>query len=125
MADYDAINKDIINQITAQKLIYKFRNFLYSINRDIRQEFFRISREYFDNEYNNNTTLTATERRRLTLLLNHWDWNTFDTSSRDWWYNLSFNHSKSTTLMTLMHLWIDDVAIFDSETFETDTDGLR
>jgi hypothetical protein len=123
--EYDNIKDELTRQIIAQKIIYKFRNFLYSINKDIRQQFFRISREYFDNECQNNTTNTTTEKERLQLLLNHWDWNSFDTSSRDWWFNLSFNHSKSLTLLTLIQLWIDDVQIFDSETFETATDGLR
>lgn len=122
---YDNIKDELTRQITAQKIIYKFRIFLYSINKDIRQQFFRISREFFDNEYQNNITLTATERERVQLLLTHWDWNRFDTNSRDWWFSLSFNHSKCLSLMTLINKWIDDVQIIDSEIYENDTDGVR
>uniref|UniRef100_A0A6C0JWG7 Uncharacterized protein n=1 Tax=viral metagenome TaxID=1070528 RepID=A0A6C0JWG7_9ZZZZ len=139
-SQYKNNKTEIVRNITAQKAIYKFRNFLYSNRKDIREQYFRMSKEYLDNEYQNNIIITITEKERLRLLLNHWDWNTFDTSSRDWWFILSFIHSRSLTLMTLVHLWIDDVQIddvqiddvqiddvqiFDFEVFETGTDGLR
>jgi hypothetical protein len=122
---YYNTESEITKNIVAQKTIYRFRNFLYSINKDIREQFFRLSREYFDNEYQNNITLTVTERERLRLLLIHWDWNTFDTSSREWWFSISVTHSKSLSLMILIHKWIDNIQIFDSESFETSTDGIR
>lgn len=124
-SQYNTNSTEISRNIRAQKIIYKFRNFLYSNRRDIREQFFRMSRDFFDNEYQNNIALTATERERLRLLLNHWDWNTFDTNARDWWFSLSFNHSNSYTLMIVAQLWTDDVQIFDSDNFETATDGLR
>ena len=124
-SQYDNNKTEIVRNILAQKAIYKFRNFLYSNKKDIREQYFKMSREYLHNEYENNNTITATERERLINLLNHWDWNNFDTNAREWWFNLSFTHSKSLSLMTLAHLWIDDVQIFDSEAFETGTDGVR
>jgi hypothetical protein len=49
----------------------------------------------------------------------------FENESTNWWSALSFNHSKSLSLMTVIHMWIDDINTFDSEVFETSTDGLR
>jgi len=99
--------------------------FLYSLSKDIRQQCFRITGEFLDNEYQNNTAITATERERLLNLQNHWQWNTFDTTSVLWWSALSFNHAKSVSLMTIIHQWIDDIPSFDSDAFETSTDGVR
>lgn len=124
-SQYDNNKAELVRQITAQKNIYKFRQFLYSLNRDIRQKCFDISKEFLDNEYRNNTAITVTERERLLNLINHWKWNDLDTNSTNWWSTLSFNHSKSLTFMTIIHLWIDDMNTFDPETFETSTDGLR
>jgi hypothetical protein len=123
-SQYDNNKTEIIRNITAQKGIYKFKHFLYSLNRDIRQQCFRITKDFLDNE-NNNSTTTATERERLLNLGNHWQWNDFDNNSTNWWSTLSFNHSKSLSLMTVIHLWIDDINTFDAEVFETSTDGLR
>jgi len=69
--------------------------------------------------------ITATERERLQNLRNHWQWTAFDNASTDWWSTLSFNHATSISLMTLIHLWIDDITVFDSDAFETSTDGIR
>jgi hypothetical protein len=123
-SQYDDNKTEIVRNITAQKAIYKYRVFMYSLNKDIRQNCFRITREFLDNE-NNNLTITATEKERLRELLNHWQWTIFDNESTNWWYALSFTHSKSTSLMTVIHMWIDDVNTFDAEVFETSTDGLR
>ena len=122
---YESNKAEILRHITAQKNIYKFRQFLYSLNRDIRQQCFDISKQFLENEYRNNTAVTVTERERLLSLINHWQWNTFDTNSTNWWSILSFNHAKSLSLMTMIHLWINDIQTFDSETFEMSTDGLR
>lgn len=122
---YDNNKAEIIRNITAQKAIYKYRIFMYSLNKDIRQHCFRITKEFLDNEYNNNSTITATERERLLNLGNNWQWNDFDNNSTNWWSALSFNHSKSLSLMTVIHMWIDDINTFDTEVFETSTDGLR
>ena len=124
-SQYDNNKTEIIRNITAQKNIYKFRQFLYSLSKDIRQQCFRITGEFLDNEYQNNTAITATERERLLNLQNHWQWNTFDTTSVLWWSALSFNHAKSVSLMTIIHQWIDDIPSFDSDAFETSTDGVR
>ena len=113
-----------MRNITAQKAIYKFRVFMYSLNKDIRQQCFRITRDFLENE-NNNSTITMTERERLRLLLNHWQWAMFDNDATNWWAALSFNHSTSLSLMTVIHMWIDDINTFDPEVFETCTDGLR
>lgn len=111
--------------ILAQKTIYKFRNFLYSANKDIRYQWFELCRRYLENEYRNNAELSVTEKDRLLHLVNYWQWEDFQNNSTNWWYILSMNHSHSTSLMTLMHLWIDDIDIFDPDAFETSTFGIR
>ena len=124
-SQYDNNKTEIVRNITAQKAIYKYRIFMYSLNKDIRQRCFDISKEFLDNEYHNNTTITTNERERLFNLGNHWQWAMFDNNSTNWWSALSFNHSKSLSLMTVIHMWIDDINTFDAEVFETSTDGLR
>ena len=124
-SQYDNNKTEIVRNITAQKAIYKFRQFLYSLNRDIRHTCFHITRDFFENECNNNTFITVTERERLLNVMNHWQWNDFDGNSTNWWSALSFNHSRSLSLMTVIHMWIDDINTFDTEVFETSTDGLR
>jgi len=124
-SQYETTRTEILRQITAQKTIYKFRQFFYSLNRDIRHECFEISRQFLDNEYRNNQQITATERDRLLNLINYWQWNTIDNTSVLWWSSLSSNHAKSLSLMTLIHMWIDDINVFEPESFETSTDGLR
>ena len=123
-SQYENNKTEIIRNITAQKAIYKFKHFLYSLNRDIRQQCFRITREFLENEINN-SLITMTERERLQLLLNHWQWTIFDNDSTNWWSLLSFNHSRSLSLMIVINMWIDDINTFDAEVFETSTDGLR
>jgi hypothetical protein len=124
-SQYDNNKTEIVRNITAQKAIYKFRVFMYSLNKDIRQNCFRITKEFLENEYNNNSTVTVTERERLQLLLNHWQWISFDNDSTAWWSRLTINHYTSLSLMTIIHLWTDDINTFDPEIFETSTDGLR
>ena len=123
--DYDTNRAEIVRQITAQKAIYKFRVFLYSLNKDIRQHCFAIARDFLINEHQNNSSITVTEKERVLNLLNHWQWSILEHTSSDWWHILSVNHAKSITLMTLIHLWIDDIHTFDMEAFETSTLGLR
>jgi hypothetical protein len=121
---YEDVKVRLIMKITAQKKIYKFRMFLYSLNRGVREDCFAISRDYLNNELQN-PLVTATERERIQRLLLHWQWNTFDTTSTLWWTRLSTEHNSSLSLMTLINLWIDDIHTFDPENFETATDGLR
>ena len=124
MTLYDDNSKELKRNILAQKTIYRFRTFLYSINKDVRHYWFDICRAYFLNEINNNAEMSITERDRVQNLLHHWDWNSFETAGSTWWFLLSMNHSHSITLMTLLHLWIDDIQVFDPEAFETSTLGL-
>jgi len=124
-SQYETNKADLIRNITAQKAIYKFRVFMYSLNKDIRQHCFRITYDFLENEYRNNSTITATERERLRLLLNHWQWIDFDNNSTNWWSALSASHSKSIALMVVIQMWTDDINTFDAEVFETSTDGLR
>jgi hypothetical protein len=124
MNNYQETIKELKRNILAQKTIYKFRTFLYSMNKNIRHHCFELCRNYLQNEYHNNNEITVTERDRLENLLHHWQWNEFETNATNWWYILSVNHSHSLSLMTLMHLWIDDVEVFDPEDFETSTLGL-
>ena len=121
---YKVNRQDIERKVAGQKYIYKFRMFLYTLNRDIRQVCFRITKEFLENELLK-PELTATERVRVQILLEHWQWTTFDTSSTAWWSTLAFEHTKSLSLMTIIHIWIDNITEFDPESFETDTDGLR
>lgn len=122
---YDNNKQEIERKVTGQRYIYKFRMFLYTLNKDIRQVCFRITREFLENEVNNNTLISATERERLHRLLEHWQWNTFDTASTTWWSTLAFDHTTSLSLMTIIHMWIDNITEFDPEHFETSTDGIR
>jgi len=122
---YDARRAEITRQINAQKNIYKFRNFLYSINKDIRNHCFNITRDFLENEQQNNETLSLSEKERLLNILNHWEWNIFENASTNWWSTLSYNHSKSLSLITAIHLWIDDINVFDPDAFETSTLGIR
>ena len=124
MSSYEEKRAEIIRNIIAQKSIYKFRMFLYSLNKDIRNKCFMIARDFIENELNNET-VTVTERERIQNLLNHWQWHIFDTSSTNWWSILSYNHAKSLSLMSIIDLWIDDIHNFDPEAFETSTDGIR
>jgi hypothetical protein len=121
---YEANLKQLKRNITAQKTIYKFRTFMYSVNRDIRQHFFNISRSFFINERQHNVAMTMTENARLTQLLEHWDWDAFESASVQWWHILAMQFSHSITLLTLIHLWIDDIQTFDPDAFETSTQGL-
>lgn len=115
---------EIKRNIIAQKTIYKFRNLFYSINKDIRKRCFEICRDYMENEILN-IQITVTEKERLNALLIHWNWNQFEINATHWWNILSKDHSHSTILLTFLHLWIDDIDIFDSEAFETSTAGIR
>ena len=121
---YENVKATVVRQITAEKNLYKFRMFLYSLNRNVREHCFAISRDYLNNELQN-PVVTATERERVQRLLTHWQWNTFDTTSNAWWTTLSTQHSSSLSLLTLINLWIDDIHTFDPENFETETDGIR
>jgi hypothetical protein len=124
MSNYETNLKELKRNILAQKTIYRFRNFLYSINKDIRHQWFDICKGYLENEYNNNSDITFTEKQRLNNLISHWQWNDFENSSTNWWYILTNNHSHSLTLITLIHIWVDEIQIFDPEMFETSTLGL-
>ena len=97
---------------------------MYSLNKNVRQQTFQLSLDFLNNEINN-PTITATERERLQNLRNHWQLSSFENTATDWWSTLLFNHSTSLSLMTLIHLWIDDITVFDSEAFETSTLGIR
>ena len=125
MSVYDTTLNELKRNISAQKTLYKFRTFLYSINRDIRRHYFDICRSYLENEYRNNSEVSMTERERLLNLLNHWQLTAFEQTSTEWWHTICMNHSHSLSLLTLIVLWVDDIQQFDPETFETSTDGLR
>lgn len=81
MSVYDTTLTELKRNIIAQKTIYKFRTFLYTINKDIRHHYFDMCRSYLENEYNNNDQITMTEKERLLNLLNHWQWNSFENTS--------------------------------------------
>ena len=53
MSVHDITLTELKRSIQAQKTIYKFRTFLYSINKDIRHHYFDLCKTYLENEYNN------------------------------------------------------------------------
>lgn len=97
---------DIAKNIIITRNINKFRHFMYSRNKDTRQDCFRITKEFLENEYKN-SSITPVEKERLLNLQNHWQWSNFDNDSTNWWSELSFNHSRSTSLIPAIHRWID------------------
>jgi hypothetical protein len=97
---------DIARNITITRNINKFRHFMYSRNKDTRQDCFRITKEFLENECNN-SSITPIEKERLLNLQNHWQWSNFDNDSTNWWSELSFNHPRSTSLIPAIHRWID------------------
>ena len=111
-SQYETNRTEIVRNITSQKAIYKYRVFMYSLNRDVRQECFRITRDFLDDEINN-PAITATERERILNLRNHWQWIDFDNNV-NWWSTLT--NYKSLTLMTVINMWVDDIT-FDAEVF--------
>jgi hypothetical protein len=121
---YDSQRTEMQNQIHAIKTIYRFRVFVYSLNKDIRNYCFELSRRMLENE-RNNPDISITERERLQQLLNHWQWGMFENSATSWWSTLSLTHNKCTSLITMMHMWVDDIMAFDQEISETSTLGLR
>ena len=110
---YELTTVQLKREILAQKAIYKFRMFMYSLNRDVRHRCFWISRDYLENELNN-LSITATESARVQALLNHWNWQNFNEYSTNWWSILSSDHSTSVTLITIINLWTDDINVFDN-----------
>jgi hypothetical protein len=119
VSEYDIQENEIVRNMREQRNIHKFRYFMYSRHKDLRQHRFRITKEFLDNEYKNNSTLTATERELLLNLKNHWDWSMFDNDSTNWWSTLSVNYSRSLSLMTVIHMWIDGINTFDTELSDT------
>ena len=124
-SQYKEAKARISAQIVAQKTIYKFRQFMYSLNRDVRRHCFGITRDYLENACGPYSDITVTERGLLIPLLQHWDWAAFDTTAVAWWTALSTSHYASLSLMEVINIWIDDILAFDPDTFETGTDGLR
>ena len=125
MSDYETTLNKIKQDIIAQKTIYKFRNFIYSMNKSIRHHCFDICDRFIRNEYQNNIEISVTEKERLMKLQNHWQWSIFEHNSTNWWEELSYNHSHSVTLIEMMNMWISDLEIFDQDKFENSTLGLR
>lgn len=120
---YEDKRVEILKKIRAQKDIYQFRVFLYSLNRDVRQTYFRISKEHFENELQNQS-ISVTERQGLQALIAHWNWTTFDTTSLAWWTEISSTYATNQYLLILVHLWIDDITKFDSDDYEKSTDRI-
>ena len=92
---------DIVRNITITRNINKFRHFMYSRNKDTRQDCFRITKEFLENECNN-SSITPVEKEGLLNLQNHWQWSNFDNDSCNWWSELSFNHTRSLYLVNAM-----------------------
>lgn len=121
---YNVRRSELIRQVDALKSIYKFRIFLYSLNRDVRQRCFEICREYLQNELEN-IELNISERDRVIQLLNHFQWNEFDQHSTLWWSILSFNYVNSITLIYLINIWTSDLTIAETNIRDDISLGLR
>jgi hypothetical protein len=117
---YEQRRKDLLKDIAAQKLLYKFRTFLYSLNKDVRVHCFSLCELYLNNELHDGIQ-TVSENTRLHALVDHWKWSTFETSASDWWKTLSIEHARCHTLMTLIHLWIDDIQTMDGDMLDNAT----
>jgi hypothetical protein len=122
---YEKNQEKLIKQIQSQKIINKFRILLYSVNKEIRNHWFNICKEYIDNEMNNNSLLTALEKNTLMQLSNRWQWANFENNSTEWWKDLSYNYNSCDVLMKLMNLWIDNINDIINVDADNSTLGLR
>ena len=105
MSMHDTTIRDLTQYYRTHEIIYTFRNFLYKINPDIRYHCFTICKRYLENEYHNDY-LCTTEKENIQNLLNHWQYTAFQDTPVNWWSTLCNDHSHSTSLMTLLQLWI-------------------
>ena len=92
---------DIIRRINVLKAIHTFRLFYESLNYELRQDCIQLGREFLMNEYK---YAVSPEKERVLNLLTHWQYTALTAAS--WWRNLAMNHSRCTSLLTLLRLWI-------------------
>jgi hypothetical protein len=113
---YNLRKEELVNQMRVQRCILKFKQFLYSLNRDVRQHCFGLVRAYFENELEGGG-LGDVEVQRLEALLQHWQWILFDTISTEWWSGLCLQHARCKTLLACIQIWIDESDVgSDNET---------
>ena len=104
-SEYENTKTEIVREITSHKVINKYRNFMNSLDEYSKQMCFLITLKYIDNEYNN-PTIAVDEKNLLFNLKNHWQLNIFNKNPDKWWSDLLFIYFKSTSLMTVIHMWI-------------------
>jgi hypothetical protein len=112
--DYKIRKGELEKLIDTQKMIYTFRNFMYSLNKDIRQNYFTITHDYLENEYKFNEILSESEKERLQLLLEHWQWDKFISQSTLWWSQLTIKHAICGTLRLTLDLWTHKLKVHTS-----------
>ena len=121
---YETAKEKLIRNFTGYKAINKFRIFLYSLNKEVRMRVFEDINNFFKNEHVSTIT-TTTERERLTDIIKDWQWSNFENDSTTWWQMLVANHLHCVSLLTVIHMLVDETNAFDAEAFETSTDGIR
>lgn len=123
-SNYTIRKGELERLIDTQKMIYTFRNFMYSLNKDIRYNYFIITRDYLENEYNHNTIIHDVEKDRLKLLLDHWQWDTFVSQSTAWWSELTTKYALCATLRLTLDLWTHELKVYTSAS-DCESIGLR
>ena len=123
--EYEITRAKLVRNFMGYKAINKFRLFMYTLSKEVRMRVFDDINDFFKNEYNNLST-TETERGRLHAIMNiQWQWSNFENDSTTWWQMLVANHLHCVSLLTVIHMLIDETNSFDADAFETSTDGIR
>lgn len=121
--EYTKNRNDIERKILHQKALHKFRQFMYSLNKPIRQQFFGFIKEYLENEMTN-PGVRAIDSDTLRPLLPHWNWVQFDSMATSWWETLLLHHANCEPLQTIIQLCTNDCYI-GPDFSESASVGLR
>ncbi len=119
----------IVNKIVAHKIIHQFRHFMMSLDTYSKRTCFDLTGAILKNELQS-VSASIFDNTSLRSLLNHWQWNNFESNNDDWWLGLSLNHIESASLMKALKLWVNEASIAGSAGRATllpaaSTDGLR
>jgi hypothetical protein len=105
MATYhEARRFELAKNIGCYRTLYEFRLYLDSLDKDMRQQCFKVSRDYLENEYKG--PLAPGESLNLLALVNHWSWEQYEKNQIEWWTVLSKNHLNTEAISKLISLWI-------------------
>lgn len=121
--NYEQIRATIITQIQTQKIFYKFRVFVYSLNREVRHHCFDLTHQFLENEFRGNLDLHVPERDRIQNLLYHWNWEAFTTHATNWWITLTTQHANCSSLVNVMNIWLENIGLIDTNTPDNRTDA--